>query len=272
MMIWYVSSLTEWFLVDRVLQRIVSLSLRAARRMARDRRDDVPMTEMSFERPSDAVSVPAPRSGYLTDVDTQGLLDLALRCDAAFAIDRGAGRSVVQGEPVGWIIPGQGGAGGLPAPQRVADMIGVSEMREMDRVPWYGIVVLVDIAILALSSAVNDPNTAAQVVESMARLFPELARVRLGPFGRRDAQGRQRVAVRSLTLGDYVEMATTQIVLYCGGDPVVIGELRHLVRVLERMDLAARDREAVDTLASRVQGLATEMLDAGGQTVPQAST
>jgi hypothetical protein len=80
-------------------------------------------------------------------------------------------------------------------------MIGVSEMLEMDRAPWYGVVVLVDIAIMALSPAVNDPNTAVQVIESMARLFPELARVRLAPFGRSDAEGRQRVAVFASSRG-----------------------------------------------------------------------
>jgi uncharacterized membrane protein len=84
----------------------------------------------------------------------------------------------------------------------------------------------------------------------------------LGPVGRTDAQGVQRVAVRAPAFGDYVELATAQIVLYSGGDPAVIQTLGHFVRVLEGLDLGRGDREAVDTFAARVRGLTTHMPDA----------
>ena len=62
--------------------------------------------------------------------------------------------------------------------------------------------------------------------------------------------------------GDYIELATVQIVLYSGGDPVLIRTLQHFVRVLEGLDLSGGDREAVDTFAARVRGLKTEMPEA----------
>jgi uncharacterized membrane protein len=101
-----------------------------------------------------------------------------------------------------------------------------------------------------------------QVIEEMTLLFPQLAQVRLGPFGRTDAEGAQRVAVRAPALGDYIELATAQIVLYSGGDPAVIMALRHFACVLEGLDLSGRDREAVDTFAARVRGLKTDMPEA----------
>ena len=256
--IWYIGALTSWFRVDRTVRRIAKITLRAARSVEREHREDSQAAESAFERPPDAISVLAHRSGYLTDVDTQGLFDLALRYDAEFVIDRGTGRSVVQGEPVGWIVAGGSRSEGLPPPDRVAETIGITGVRSLSRAPGYGIVVLVDIAIMALSPGVNDPNTAVQVIQELAFLFPLLAEVRLGPFGRTDAEGRQRVAVRASTLGDYVEMATAQIVLYTGPDPVVIKALQRFVRVLESLDLTGRDREAVDTFATQVQGLTAE--------------
>ncbi len=258
MIVWYIGALTSWLRVDRTLRRIARLTLNAARSLEGEHREDSPIAESSFERPPHAASLPAPASGYVTDVDTEGLLDLAQRYDVQFVIDRPPGRSVVQGEPMGWIAAGQSATGG-PPPDQVADMIGISEARELDRAVGYGLFVMVDMAIMALSPGVNDPNTAVQVIEEMMFLFPRLAQVRLGPFGRTDTEGVQRVAVRAATLGDYVEMATAQIVLYSGGDPAVIMALRHFVRVLEGLDLSAGDREAVDTFAARVRGLKTEM-------------
>jgi uncharacterized membrane protein len=215
------------------------------------------------------MALPAPRSGYLTDVDTAGLFDLAMRYDVEFVIDRGAGLSVVHGEPIGWIAAGQSAADELPPPDLVADMIGISDVRELDRAIGYGLSVLVDIAIMALSPAVNDPNTGVQVIEEMIFLFPQLARIRLGPVGRTDAEGRQRVAVRAWTFGDYVKLATTQIVLYGSEDPAVVLALQHFVRVLEGLDLSEDDRDVVDALASRVRGLTVQLPDVGLAAVPR---
>jgi len=115
---------------------------------------------------------------------------------------------------------------------------------------------------MALSPGINDPNTAVQVIEHMAFLFSQLSQVRLCPVGRTDAEGVQRVAVRAPAFGDFVEMATAQIVLYSGGDPAVIMALGHFARVLEGLDLSEGDREAVDTFAARVRGLTAEIPEA----------
>ena len=264
MIIWYISALTSWFRVDRTVRRMARHTLRAARSVERHHRHDSPAAESSFKQPPDAIAVPAPRSGYLTEVDTEGLFDLAVRYDVELVIDRRIGRSVARGEPIGWIVAGKPDSGEIPPPDHLAEMIDISEARDLDRAVGYGIIVLVDIAIMALSPGVNDPNTAVQVIEELIFLFPQLAQVQLGSVGRIDAEGVQRVAVRSATLGDYIEIATTQIVLYSGGDPAVIMALQHFVRVLQGLDLTERDKEAVEAFASQVRGHTKELPDAEG--------
>ncbi len=86
-------------------------------------------------------------------------------------------------------------------------------------------------------------------------MFPELARIRLGAFARTDRDGRQRVVIMDSTFGDYVKMGTDQIVLYGNEDPAVIAALLRLVQVLEALDLEGVDRQAVDSLASRVRAI-----------------
>ena len=267
MIIWYISALTSWFRVDRTVRRMGRHTLRAARSVERHHRHDSPTANSSFDQPPDAIAVPAPRSGYLTEVDTEGLFDLAVRYDVKLTIDRGIGRNVAVNESIGWIEGGERETGKLPPPDHLAEMIDITEVRELDRAVGYGIIVLVDIAIMALSPGINDPTTAVQVIEEMTCLLPQLAQVQLGPVARIDTDGVQRVLVRALTFGDCVKMATTQIVLYSGGDPAVIMALQHLVRVLQGLDLAQQDREVVNTFASQVRGLTKEMPDAEGQTI-----
>jgi uncharacterized membrane protein len=253
--IWYIAVLPRWFLIDHTAKRVGRMILNAALAVEKEHQEDPPPVESFSLCPPDAISVLAHRSGYLTEVDAQGLLDLAVQYDADYVIDFGVGRRVVRGEPIGWMVMGKNTAGELPPLDRVADTLDITEVRELDSAVGYGLIVLVDMAIMALSPGINDPNTAVQVIEEMMFLFPELARFHLGPFGRTDEDGRQRVAVQALTYGDYVDMATTQIVLYSGEDPAVIESLQHFVRVLEALDLSEKDQEAVEKFTSKVQRL-----------------
>jgi uncharacterized membrane protein len=265
-MIWYLSHLTSWFRLSSALQRVTKQILKTARSVEDWSSNAYPAAEYAFERPPDAVLLPAHKSGFLTDLDLQRTYDLAVRNDVEFVIDREMGASVVRGEPIGWIVAGESRSGGLPSSDQVEEIFDITQEREMDLAVWYGIVVLVDIAIMALSPSVNDPNTAVQVVEEMAVLFPQLARFRLGPVCLADAKGRQRVAVRISTLGSYIELATTQIILYGSQDPEVIKALRHLVAVLETLELTEDSQEVVKALALRIHGFnttPTEVLPTG---------
>jgi uncharacterized membrane protein len=265
MILWYINALTDWFRLDRTLHRITRLTLNAARSLERSRVEDSPASEISFEQPPDAVPILANRSGYITEVDMQGFFDLALRYDTQFVITRCEGWSVVRGEPIGWITTGNISNIVLPQAREIVDVIDITRERELVEDVGYGIVVLVDMAIMALSPGINDPNTAVQVIEEMTSLFPDLAQVHLGPIARVDAQGITRVVQRALTYGDYLEMATAQILLYSGGDPAVLKALQRFVSILQTLELTADDHLAVEAFARRVEALSNENKDAEAQ-------
>lgn len=254
-MIWYLGALSSWFRIDAILQRVGRAVIGAAWKVARQHSDDSPVTMSGLTASSDAMPIHAQTSGYLTDVDTQGLLDLARRYDGAFVLERGIGSSVVQGEPIGWFTHNAPTQSADTVADTVADLIHIDGERAMDREASYGLCILVDIAIMALSPAVNDPNTAAQVIEEMTMLLPKLAQIQTGSYGRVDEGGRLRVAVPALSFGDYVELATAQIVLYAGKDPVVVAALVRLAHLLSQLDLHEDDRRAVQTLATKVNAL-----------------
>jgi uncharacterized membrane protein len=76
---------------------------------------------------------------------------------------------------------------------------------------------LEDIAVKALSPAINDPMTAAHAIGHMGDLLTRLADCRLGATLHEDAEGIGRATVPDRDFGYYLELACGQIRRYGRG-------------------------------------------------------
>src|SRR3974377_1111431 len=104
-----------------------------------------------------SVDVPAMRSGYLQAIRHRDLVDFASRSDAVIALSHRPGHFLVEGRPVATVAPA------AVAPQVRADLDRshiVGRHRTLTQDPLFAIDQLVEIAIPALSPAVNDTFTA----------------------------------------------------------------------------------------------------------------
>ncbi len=123
-------------------------------------------------------------------IDLPRLVALAARHQAVIALSAWAvGDTVVDGMP---LVRVHGGAGPLPE-RRLRRLIGLGEERTFEQDPKYAIRILVDIAIKALSPAINDPTTAVQALDQVEDLLLRLGRVDLRAGRVRDGQGSLRV-------------------------------------------------------------------------------
>jgi uncharacterized membrane protein len=106
--------------------------------------------------------------------------------------------------------------------------------RTFEQDPALALRVLADIALRALSPAVNDPTTAAQALDGLDSLLRRLAsrELAIGPLT--DAAGNLRVVVNLPTWEEYVGLAVDEIISMGSGSLQV---QRRLERLLE--DLAA---------------------------------
>jgi uncharacterized membrane protein len=105
------------------------------------------------------------------------------------------------------------------------------DQRTFDQDPKYAIRLLVDIAIKALSPAVNDPTTAVQAVDQIEDLLLRLGscRLEIGQF--RDSGGHLRLVVPFPTWEDFLRLALEEI-RACGATSV---------QVMRRMEALASD-------------------------------
>jgi uncharacterized membrane protein len=101
--------------------------------------------------------------------------------------------------------------------------------RTFEQDPKYAIRLLVDIAIKALSPAVNDPTTAVQALDQIEDLLIRLGRRRLEIGAFRDAQGNLRLLMRFPAWEDFLRLAFDEIRFYGATSVQVMRRMKALV-------------------------------------------
>jgi len=109
------------------------------------------------------------RSGYLRYIDVSGLLALAKDARITIRVCRGVGQFVPAGVPLARISPASR-IHPLPVVElRAAFDLGPTRTLQQD--VEFGVIQIVDIALRAISPAVNDPSTAISCIDQLTRIL-----------------------------------------------------------------------------------------------------
>lgn len=198
--------------------------------------------EEEIEPPDDTDSVTlvvASHSGWIRSIDI-GAMFAALPGETAVRLEVRSGDYVARDEPVATAWP----AIEDDAASGVADALEVGRSRTIDSDPAYGMRQMVDIALRALSPALNDPTTAADVVHHLTGPLRQVLTRELPGRVHSDDRRNRLYAPRTLTHSDYVHGALREIRINAIGQPHVLRALLEsissLVELLENEGLAAR--------------------------------
>jgi uncharacterized membrane protein len=113
--------------------------------------------------------------------------------------------------------------------QALREAFEMGEERTFEQDPRYAIRLLVDIAIKALSTAVNDPTTAVQALDQIEDILRRLGSRRLEIGAIRDNQGILRLVIPHPTWEDYIILAFEEIRFYGATSVQVIRRMNALV-------------------------------------------
>jgi uncharacterized membrane protein len=113
---------------------------------------------------------------------------------------------------------------------REAVVLGIERTMEQD--PTFAFRILVDIAIKALSAAINDPTTAVMAIDQLHRLLRIVGLRNLRGEELCDDAGALRVVFRTPNWEDYVHLACTEI-RHCGAGSIQI--VRRMRSMLENL-------------------------------------
>ena len=179
------------------------------------------------------------RGGVVVNVNVAGLVRAAAAAGGQVAVVPAVGAYVSPGDPLLRV------AGAAPDERRLRAAVIVGAERSFERDPSLALRILADISIRALSPAVNDPTTSAQMLKRVLEVLDDLAGRRLGPAAYRDAAGTVRVVLAAPEWDDYLAVGVAETIRYGAGSPQVARALRAMLLWLrERVD--GERRAAVD--------------------------
>jgi uncharacterized membrane protein len=140
-------------------------------------------------------------------LDIGALVRLAQTTNAVLVLDCGVGETLVEGSVLMHVHGGT-----MPFAERVLmRTVRLANSRTFEQDPKYAIRLLVDIAIKALSPAINDPTTAVQALDQIEDLLRRLGRRELDAGHAFDANGTLRLIFPVPTWQDYLALAFDEI-------------------------------------------------------------
>jgi uncharacterized membrane protein len=165
---------------------------------------------------------------FIQEVDIPALVEIARKSGTTIELVASVGDAAFDDVPI-LRVHGQGAT--LPEPGlRAAIKLGGERTFAQD--PKYAIRLLVDIAIKALSTAINDPTTAVQTLDQIEDLLIRLGRRRLEVGSFSDAAGHPRFAMSFPAWDDYLRLALDEIRLYGSASIQVMRRMKALVSEL----------------------------------------
>ncbi len=210
----------------------------------------------------------ATKSGVVTGIDRDGLIEVAVESDCVIQVVPALGAFVPAGAP---LVRVDGDARGIDQDEARSKLAWGLE-RTLDEDVAYGFRMLVDMAERALSeSPFLDPTTAVQALDRLHDGLRQLVH-REFPDGRHyDQAGHLRLVIPSMDWDAYVHLAFDEVRLAGAGSPQVT---RRLVAALEDLlAIAPAQRrpvldEQLELLFKAVEGLNREERDRDSALVP----
>jgi uncharacterized membrane protein len=183
-------------------------------------------------------------SAIVVAVNIRQLMTLAERVDGVIEFAPEVGDFVGTGEPLFFL---DNNARVIGAEQLERCVIFGSE-RTLEQDPLFVFRILVDIAIKALSPAINDPTTAVLAIDQLHRLLRRAGRRNLRTSHNLDQAGRMRVILRTPDWLDFVHLAFTEIRMYGAGNVQIARRLRAMLLNLSSTLPPARKPALADEL------------------------
>ncbi len=188
------------------------------------------LSEMTVRLDEESGVVRAPSSGYLQFVRMDTLIDISARSHAVIRLLHRPGHFVIEGEPLAHVWPAQAAPG-------VARALGGAHAtgphRTLTQDLSFAVDQLVEIAIRALSAAVNDTFTALACIDWLGDALCKIADRWRPSALHRDAAGHVRVITVTVGFRRLVERSHEKIRQASRGMPaVMIRQLEVLVKVM----------------------------------------
>jgi uncharacterized membrane protein len=195
-------------------------------------------------------------AGAIQAVNVDGLARWARRHDCLIVLPHPVGDFVTEGESLVEVHGSNGST--LLVERELRGFVALGLERTIEQDPAFAIRIMVDIATMALSPAVNAPTTAVQVLDYLEDVLRLIGTQELtGWMARRDGDGRLLVVGPVPSWEQFLALGTTEIRLYGGGAIQVVKRLHAMLQALREV-VRPEFRAAVDEELAKLEATVAE--------------
>jgi uncharacterized membrane protein len=243
--------------LDRAIHRlrpvaVAALVAKAGRRALREvlaeaaRADAPAVVPAPYHAPGEpALVVRMVRGGAIQAIDFRGLGRWAHEHDSLVVLRHPVGDFVSAGAA---LIEVYGPEPGLDAEARLRSLVALGVERTIEQDPAFAVRIMVDIAIRALSPAVNDPTTAVQVLDHLEDLLRLVGQTDLSDRAQPLADMDSGLVIPIRRWSDYLTLSVTEIREYGDTSIQVVRRLRAMLEELAESVLPERREEVLREL------------------------
>ena len=169
--------------------------------------------------------------GIVLAVDLRSIVARARRHDGLIEFLPHVGDFLSDGDPLFALY---GGAAAIDD-AALRSTVAVDVERTLEQDPMFAFRILVDIALKALSPAINDPTTAVLALDQIHRLLRALGRRQLRGEVVHDAAGAPRLVFRTPNWDDFVTISCQEIRAFGGSSVQVARRMRAMLEDLQEI-------------------------------------
>jgi len=165
-------------------------------------------------------------SAIVIAINLNGLVAAAKRADCIVEFAPRIGDFVTSGDPL-FVVRG-GGATRIDE-SALRGYVAFGSERTIEQDSIFAFRVIVDIALKALSPAINDPTTAVLAIDQLQRLLRSVGQRHLHDDKIHDDGGRLRLILRTPNWDDFVHLTLTELRHYGAGNVQVARRIRAMI-------------------------------------------
>ena len=189
------------------------------------------------------------QAGVIQAIHLDGLVRWATGRNVQLALEHAVGDAVRIGEPLATI---QGSTASPGAERELNRMIALGDERTIEQDPAFAIRIMVDIALMALSPAVNAPTTATQVLNHLGETLRVVGSTDLDHLASSAVGDKPPAVLMPIQRWeDYLTLGVTEIRQYGASGIQVMRALRAMLEGL-RDSVRAEHRAAVENELARL--------------------
>jgi uncharacterized membrane protein len=208
----------------------------------------------------DMFTIASGRSGYITGIDMDALLNLAGKHDVVITVVSHIGAHVLSSTVLAEVPEASLRSGPDDCHDQFADRVARAFAFEIERTLEHDLLLsfrqVSDIAIKALSPGINDPTTAVICIDRLGEALLRARDIRQMTVFHGVANGHGGVRYTTIGYQDIVNECLPQIRHYAAGDVVVV---RHLLHVLREVATHS-EGEAAEILADQARLIVEEAI------------